>query len=106
MGIVVIVTYKPNPGDEAEFVDLIKQHEPALRAAGLVTDRPFTILESDDGILIEIFEWASEDASRAANSNDAIQAIWRRMAEIGSFVAGKDVAAFQTPFAHFSPKVL
>jgi len=106
MGIVVIVTYKPNAGHEAEFEALIKDHEPALRTAGLVTDRPFTVVESDDGILIEIFEWASEDASRAANSNDAIQAIWSRMAEIGSFVAGKDVTAFQSPFAHFSPKEL
>lgn len=102
MGIVVIVTFQPNEGEEGTWEALTKEHEKVLREEGLVTDRPFLELKAQDGDRVEIFEWASVEASESANSNARVQKVWQDMMAIGSFPAGKDLAVFQTPFAHFT----
>ncbi len=102
MGTVVIVTFQPNPGQEDAWEALTKEHEKVMREEGLVTDRPFIELKAEDGARVEIFEWASVEASESANSNDRVQEVWNAMFAIGAFPPGKDLAAFETPFAHFT----
>ena len=50
MGVEMVqAVYRAKPGKVAELKALIDSHEPALRASGLVTERPFTIMVSSDG---------------------------------------------------------
>jgi quinol monooxygenase YgiN len=104
MGIIVIAHYKPNDGSKDAFIELIREHQVALRDEGLITARDIIEMEAADGTLLELFEWKSEEASRSAHTNDQIQSIWARMGEIGSFPMAKDVAEYNSPFAHFMPK--
>ena len=103
MGIVVICSYMPKDGGEAELIELLKKHGPVLRAEGLTTDRPTTFLKSSEGAWIEIFEWASEDAARSAEGNAAVQEIWGGMAQVCNFVPLGTLEQTKTPFAHFEP---
>ena len=103
MGIVVICSYRPKPGDEDKFLALLKKHQPALRAEGLITNRAPIFMKSSDGAVLEIFEWVSEDASRGAHANTKIGPIWDTMAEVADFVPLASVEQAQTPFAHFEP---
>ena len=106
MGILVICSYMPKPGGEAKLIELLKEHQPTLRAEGLITDRPATFLKSSEGALLEIFEWVSEEASRGAHSNPKVGPIWGAMAEVASFVPLASLEQTQTPFAHFEPIAL
>lgn len=38
-----IVTYVPKKGKEAELLELVRKHEPALPKVGLVTGEPFCV---------------------------------------------------------------
>ena len=64
MGILVICSYKAKAGQEAEVRTLMQEHLPMLQRLGLATARPGTMMEGKDGVFVEVFEWASEAASR------------------------------------------
>jgi hypothetical protein len=52
MGDVVIVAYRPKPGREAELLELTRDHVPFLRRLGLATDRPTTVMQNRDGVIV------------------------------------------------------
>ena len=60
MGVMVMALFRPKPGKDAELVACMRDHLPVLRAQGLATERPTTILRASDGTLVEIFEWMSQ----------------------------------------------
>jgi len=106
MGILVICSYMPKDGGEAELIELLKKHGPTLRGEGLITDRPTVLLRSEEGAYLEIFEWRSEEASRGAHANEAVGPIWTAMAEVCDFIPLSSLEQTKTPFAHFEPIVL
>jgi quinol monooxygenase YgiN len=103
MGRIVIVAYKPKPGRSAEVRSLCAQHVPALRAEGLVTSRPPIVAEAADGTVIEVFEWASEDAIARAHGNPAVQDLWARYAEVCDYVPIGAVPEAAQLFSEFEP---
>ena len=66
MGILVICSYRPKAGQDAQARRLMDDHVPLLRRHGLVTERAVVRGIGKTGDLIEIFEWASEEKSRSA----------------------------------------
>jgi hypothetical protein len=42
--VMAIVAYRPRAGKEALLRELTRQHLPVLRAQGLVTDRPSSVM--------------------------------------------------------------
>lgn len=101
---IVQAVYRAKPGKTEELVALIGKHEPALRASGLVTERPFTILRSKDGeTFIEIFEWVSSEAAHDAHTNEHVGPIWGAMSEVAYFMSLADVAEATKQFPHFEP---
>jgi quinol monooxygenase YgiN len=78
----VIACYRPKPGMEAALLEEVRGHVPRLRREGFVTDFLPTVMRAKDGTLIEIFEWASEQAAAHAHNNPAIQEMWARFAEV------------------------
>ena len=98
--ITVICSYRPHEGQSAALTRLVQGHVPMLRRRDLLADSPTTVLEGK-GALIEIFEWASEAASRAAHTDPVVQAYWAKMAEICDFVPLASLDEASRPFAHF-----
>src|SRR5262245_55995297 len=101
MGVVAICTYRPKAGKEREFLALLKTHIPTLRAEGLITTHPPLAARAADGTIIEVFEWASEDAKRQAHENPAVQACWGKFDALADFVTLGSLAEGQRPFAGF-----
>lgn len=102
MPATVIAQYRPHPGQEAALLDLVRRHEPALRAAGLVTEAPFICLRArSDGSLLEIFEWISDDSAREAHETPAVNALWEEFAAVAEFATLNSLKEASGPFPHF-----
>lgn len=103
MGRIVIVACRPRPGRVADLLKLIAGHLPLLRAEGLVTSRDGLVMQAADGTVVEVFEWASPEAIEAAHANPAVQALWRRYAEVCEYVPIASVPEAASLFSEFSP---
>ncbi|HLP55024.1 MAG TPA: hypothetical protein VK151_08340 [Fluviicola sp.] len=100
--VLAIATYKPNAGQEAALMELVNKHVSILRELELVTDRDNYIAQSQDGTLIEVFEWTSTNAIRAAHEHPAIADIWEKMTLIASFNPMSALPEGQKPFPGFT----
>jgi hypothetical protein len=99
---IVIVAYKPKPGKEADLIQLTREHVPLLRSEGLVTDRPVTACQAQDGTVVEVFEWAVGGMERA-HSNPAVHKLWERYAVACDYVPLASLAESSNMFASFTP---
>jgi len=106
MGKLVIATYRPKPGKDDALREAIAGHVATLRAEELLTDRETICMCSTDGTLLEIFEWASEEAALAAHSNEAVQALWASMEGLCDHVPLADLPEATERFASFDPVML
>lgn len=82
-----IVTYVPKQGKEAELLELVRKHEPALRKVGLVTDEPFRLWKAYDirkqrEQFIEYFVWKNGNASDIAHQTPEVMAVWEPMGPV------------------------
>ena len=82
-----MVTYVPKPGKEAELLELVKKHEPALRQVGLVTSEPFRLWKAYDirkkrVQFIEYFVWKDGNSSDVAHQTPEIMAVWEPMGPV------------------------
>lgn len=102
MGRVVIVAYRPKPGREEELRALLAEHLALVRARGLVSESfGSVLLRSEDGALVEIFEWASQEAIDEAHHDEAVLDLWNRFDEVCHYEPLAKLPACQAPFAHF-----
>ncbi|MFO1314123.1 MAG: hypothetical protein U1F58_00840 [Burkholderiales bacterium] len=102
MGVMVIALFRPKPGREPDLLACMRDHLPVLRAQGLATGRPATILRAGDGTLLEVFEWVSQAAIDAAHDNPAVLALWDRYAACCDYVRLADLPEAGTPFPAFA----
>jgi quinol monooxygenase YgiN len=103
MGIIVIVGYRPKPGQEAALLAEVRDHVPALRAEGLVTDGPALAMRAADGTIVEVFEWVSREAMDAAHGNPAVLEMWTRFEACCEYVPVADVGEARQLFSPFTP---
>src|SRR2546430_4135310 len=102
-GVVVIVAYRPKPGNENELSDLVRSRVPTLRKEGLVSDRVPTIMRSRDGTIVEVSEWKSREAIDAAHKNPNVLAMWNQFFALCDCVPLKSLAEAEEMFAGFEP---
>ena len=102
MGDMVIVSYRPKPGREADLLALTREHVPILRALGLATDRPTLAMRSKSGAIVEVFEW-KDGAIASAHQNPEVQAMWTRYAEVCDYAPLNTLAEATELFATFEP---
>ena len=102
MGQMVIALFRPKPGMNADLMACMHDHLPVLRAQGLATSRPTTVLRAADGTVLEIFEWESQAAIDAAHTNPAVLALWQRYAACCDYVTLNDLAEASTMFPGFA----
>lgn len=101
MSSPVIALYRPRPGQMDALHQLVQKHYGVLQSEGLVTDRQPYVLRSQDGTLLEIFEWKSEAAVEAAHHNPAVQALWEAFATVCEFTSLGALPEAGAPFPHF-----
>jgi hypothetical protein len=67
-----------------DFLALVAKHGPILRRLGLVTDEPTRVYlghekEAQAPLVIEIFEWADDDAAGRAHTHPEVSEVWEAM---------------------------
>jgi hypothetical protein len=102
MGDIVIAAYRPKPGRQADLAALVRSHVSDLRAWGLATDRPATILQAADGTILEVFEWHDGAVARA-HEDPRVLAMWDRFGAACDMISLRDVAETAELFATFAP---
>lgn len=103
MGRIVIACYKPRQGKEKDLEILSRSHISRLKTEGLVTERQPILMKSEDGSIIEVFEWKSKKAIEEAHTNPEVQKIWAEYAEICDFAKPTDIQEFSMLFSEFEP---
>ena len=99
--ILAFAAYKPKPGQEEELMKLVEKHLPKLRELELAAARENYIAKSQDGTIVEIFEWESMDAISAAHQHPAISDIWEKMTLVADFLPINQLPECRGPFADF-----
>jgi hypothetical protein len=100
---ISVACYRPKPGCEEALRVEVRDHLPPLRAQGLVTERASIVMRAQDGTIIEIFEWVSQEAIADAHSNPVVLGIWKRFEAVCSYEVPANIPEFQKMFAHFEP---
>jgi len=100
---IVFALYRPHAGKDAEILKLVQRHCPTLRKYELITDRAPVICRAQDGTLIEVFEWVSDDAHKRVHEHPEIATIWEQMEQVCDMVGLNALAEAKTPFSHFEP---
>ena len=106
-GVIVIVAYRPRPGQEAALDALVAEHVPTLRGAGLATGREPVIAKAKDGTIVEVFEWTSAKAIELAHADETVRALWERFDAVSDFVPiGElpEAAELFSPFVPLDPR--
>jgi hypothetical protein len=73
---------------------LVRNHLPPLRAEALVTERPSIVMRTADGILIEVFEWVSQEAIAGAHSNPVVIDLWKRFEAVCTYETPSNLPEF------------
>lgn len=102
-GRIVIACYKPNPGKEADLDKFMATHLSRLRKVGFVTDRESIIMKSEDGTVLEVFEWKSIEAIEHAHENPEVQKMWMEFSEVCEYVPASKVKEVAELFSNFEP---
>ncbi len=99
--VVVMAIYRPKDGKISELEVLVHKHFPTLSEYGLTTKNPPFIGRSSDGSIIEVFEWASEEAAKKAHDHPAVAKVWEAMAMVCDFGRLEQLPESKKPFPHF-----
>lgn len=102
-GRIVIVAYQPKPGFENELDALTRNHYAILKEADLVSDRIPVIMKSQDGTVVEVFEWKSLDAIERAHSHPTILKLWEDYARVCNYVPVGQLPETDKLFSEFTP---
>jgi predicted metal-dependent hydrolase len=103
MGRIVLAAYKPKEGKQEALAQLVKEHYTVLSGEGLVSNRQATLMQAQDGTIVEMFEWLSPEAIDEAHANAKVQALWTRFEEVCDFIPVSDLPESQTLFSEFTP---
>ena len=60
-------------------------------------------MRADDGTIIEVFEWKSQEALDAAHTNPEVLKMWERYSQVCDFVPMASVKESSDMFAMFDP---
>ena len=99
----MIACYRPKPGQDDALYGLMLTHVATLRSIGLVTSRAPITMRAADGSFVEVFEWASPDAIRAAHTHPVVLAMWEEYGKVCDYVPVGSLAEAAQLFSEFSP---
>ena len=100
---IVFALYTPHEGKLDALLKIVRTHVPTLRRLEFVTDRPAIVAKSSDGTVIEVFEWASGEAARAAHDHPEVAALWESIGTVSKIATLADLPEAKRPFCHLTP---
>jgi|SRR5271166_1515027 len=103
MAVIAIAAYRPRAGKEEELLQAVRDHMPVLRGQHLITARAPYIMRAEDGTIVEIFEWNSDDAIAQAHSNPEVIKLWTRFNEACEYIPLANLPECKGMFATFEP---
>ena len=103
MGIIVIACFKPKEGKSELLLEAVKEHLPILRAEGLITDREGFTMRSEDGSIVEVFEWTSQEAIDKAHKSEKVLKLWKKYEEACEYIPFEKLAESKMMFPGFQP---
>jgi quinol monooxygenase YgiN len=103
VGVLSIAAYRPRKGKETQLLDAVADHMKVLRAENLVTNRPAHVMRAEDGTIVEVFEWKSDEAIEQAHSNPQVAKLWERFNEACEYVPLATIPECSELFANFEP---
>ncbi len=103
MGSISVACFSPKPGCEEALLELVRNHLPPLRAEGLVTGRAPIVMRTKDGVIVEVFEWVSQEAIAGAHTNPAVLKLWKQFEAVCRYETPSNLPEFQSMFSHFEP---
>ena len=98
---VVIALYRPKSGQQSALETLVKKHFPILKEYGLTTERAPFCGRSEDGTILEVFEWANAEKAKQAHDHPADAQIWEGMAMVCEFAKLDQFPEAKNMFPHF-----
>lgn len=87
--------------NQKKLLEILQRHVPTLRQYELIDEAPAFLLQSEDGTLIELFEWKDEKAMHVAHEHPAIRTIWGEMEGICTFPSLQDLPEAKHRFPNF-----
>jgi quinol monooxygenase YgiN len=103
MAVIAIAAYRPRAGKEKELLQAVRDHMPVLRGEHLITNRAPYVMRADDGTIVEVFEWNSDDAIEQAHSNPEVLKLWGRFNAACEYIPLVNLAECKEMFANFEP---
>lgn len=103
MGRIAIACYRPKAGQQEALRALVREHVATLRSIGLVTNRAPIAMEAQDGTIVEVFEWASPEAIKAAHSHPVVLRMWEEYGKACDYVPIGHVPEAAQLFSEFTP---
>ena len=100
---IVFAIYKPHQNKGNELKKLILKHIPILKSNKLITNREPLLVQSKNGIYIEIFGWKSNDAVDEAHKNPEIQKLWDEMKKVCNYTNLESIDEVKEYFPQFTP---
>ena len=101
MGELVIAVYRPRPGKSKALDAVVRRHVPTLRKLKLATKHPSVVMKADDGVVVELFEWASRSAVSKAHRHPGVLKLWKAFEKCSTFGTLAKLPGAGSPFPHF-----
>ena len=103
MSRIVIACYRAKAGHQEALRALIRDHVATLRTIGLATERAPITMEAADGTILEVFEWVSADAIKAAHGHPTVLKMWDAFGAVCDYLPVTQVAEASQLFSDFTP---
>ena len=101
MSRIAIIVLKPNKGCYDRLKTFLKKSISTLQQLGIATHREQIVVESEDGTLIQIFEWASESSQGSAAEHAEVRDLWMEAERLSEFLKPCEVKEFNEKFPSF-----
>jgi hypothetical protein len=105
MGVISFAAFRPHAGRDADLLEVIGNRLPLLRRLGLATEREHIVVRTSSGIIMEVSEWASEEAVASAHKTPEVLAMWERFDGCSQYVTPNDANEFEKMFPTFQAVV-
>jgi len=99
---LVLSAYRPRPGQSGELLEFFAEELATLRQRGHVTERPAPIVRTVAGDYLVVLEWSTDHAVGDAHEDAEVLALWERKAELVEYIAPRELAGIDVPFARWT----
>jgi hypothetical protein len=102
MSKVVIIVLKPKKGRTEELLAMLKRSIVVLQKLGVATNREQILSVSEEGTILQIFEWAGVNGQESAAEHEEIRDLWMEAERLSEFMKPNTLKEFNEVFPSFT----